>query len=140
MDHRIVYANETGGVTVLIPALASGMSLEQIAAKDVPSGRPHRIVHVNDIPSDRTFRNAWVLRNNRIEHDMDKAKAIAHDKRRAARAAEFAPLDIEATIPAKAAAAEAKRQIIRDKYDRVQTQIDACATLEDLKRIMDEMK
>ena len=42
-----------------------------------------------------------------IRINLDKAKAIAHDKRRAVRAAEFAPLDIEATIPAKADAAEA---------------------------------
>ena len=49
-------------------------------------------------------------------------------------------LDIEATIPAKAAAAEAKRQNIRDKYDQVQAQIDACASPDALKRIMDEMK
>lgn len=75
-----------------------------------------------------------------IRINMDKAKAIAHDRRRTVRAAEFAPLDIEATIPAKAAAAEAKRQAIRDKYDRIQTQIDACITPDDLKRIMGEMK
>lgn len=74
-----------------------------------------------------------------IRINLDKAKVIAHDKRRAARAAEFAPLDIEATIPAKAAMAEAKRQNIRDKYDTLQTQIDACATPDDLKRIMDAM-
>lgn len=75
-----------------------------------------------------------------IRINMDKAKAIAHDMRRAARAVEFAPLDIEATIPAKAAAAEVKRQAIRDKYDQVQAQIDACASPDALKRIMDEMK
>ena len=39
--------------------------------------------------------------------NIDKAKTIAHDKRRAARAAEFAPLDVKATIPSEAAAAEA---------------------------------
>ena len=75
-----------------------------------------------------------------IRINLDKAKAIAHDRRRAVRAKEFAPLDIEATIPAKAAMAEAKRQNIRDKYDRVQAQIDACASPDALKRIMDEMK
>ncbi len=75
-----------------------------------------------------------------IRINMDKAKAVAHDKRRKVRANEFAPLDIEATIPSKAAAAEAKRQNIRDKYDQVQAQIDACATPDALKRIMDELK
>jgi len=32
---------------------------EWIAAKDVPEGKPYKIVDVSDIPSDRTFRNAW---------------------------------------------------------------------------------
>lgn len=75
-----------------------------------------------------------------IRINLDKAKVIAHDKRRAVRAEEFAPLDIEATIPAKAAMAEAKRQNIRDKYDTLQIQIDACASPDALKHIMDEMK
>jgi hypothetical protein len=65
--------------------------------------------------------------------NLDKAKHIAHDKRRAARAVEFAPLDIEATIPAKAAAAETARQAIRDKYATIQTNIDAAQTVDELK-------
>jgi hypothetical protein len=51
-----------------------------------------------------------------ITVNLQKAKNIANDKRRAARSAEFAPLDIKATIPSEAAAAEAERQVIRDKY------------------------
>lgn len=74
-----------------------------------------------------------------IRINMDKAKALVHDKRRAVRAAEFAPLDVEATIPAKAAVAEAKRQVIRDKYAGLQNQIDACRTVDDLKTILDAM-
>jgi hypothetical protein len=35
------------------------MTIEEIAAKDVPAGKPFKIVDVSDIPSDRTFRNAW---------------------------------------------------------------------------------
>lgn len=64
---------------------------------------------------------------------IDKAKDIAHTMRRAARAAEFAPLDIKATIPSEAAAAEAARQFIRDKYASVQTAIDAATTPEAIK-------
>jgi hypothetical protein len=59
-----------------------------------------------------------------ITINLDKAKAVAHDKRRAARAAEFAPLDIKATIPSEAVAAEAARQAIRDKYAVIQVDID----------------
>ena len=68
--------------------------------------------------------------------DINKAKAIAHDTRRAARAAEFAPLDVKATIPSEAAAAEAARQAIRDKYAAMQTQMDAAQTPEQLKALM----
>ena len=68
--------------------------------------------------------------------NIDKAKAIVHDKRRAARSAEFAPLDVEATIPAKAAQAEAKRQVIRDKYDAMQVAIDAAADVAALKALL----
>jgi hypothetical protein len=69
--------------------------------------------------------------------NIDKAKTIAHDKRRAARAAEFAPLDVKATIPSEAAAAEAARQAVRDKYATVQTQIDAAADVAALKTIVE---
>ena len=68
-----------------------------------------------------------------ITINIDKAKSVAHDMRRAARAAEFAPLDIKATIPSEAAAAEAARQFIRDKYASVQTAIDAATTVDDIK-------
>lgn len=74
-----------------------------------------------------------------ISVNIEKAKAIVHDKRRTARAAEFAPLDIEATIPAKAAEAEAKRQAIRDKYAELQQQIDAAADVDVLKAIVENL-
>jgi hypothetical protein len=69
--------------------------------------------------------------------DLSKAKTIAHDKRRAARAAEFAPLDLKATIPSEAAAAEAARAEVRAKYAEVQNQIDAAADVGALKTIVE---
>ena len=71
--------------------------------------------------------------------NVTKAKAVVHDKRRAARAAEFAPLDIKATIPAEAAAAEAARQAIRDKYAAMQTEIDSAPGVPELKLIADAL-
>ena len=68
-----------------------------------------------------------------IAINLDKAKAIAHDKRRAARAAEFAPLDIKATIPSEAAAAESARQAVRDKYATMQSAIDAASDVDAIK-------
>ena len=74
-----------------------------------------------------------------IAINIDKAKAIAHDKRRAARAAEFAPLDIKATIPSEAVAAEAARQAIRDKYAVIQSDIDSAPGVPELKLIADSL-
>jgi hypothetical protein len=68
--------------------------------------------------------------------DLNKAKSIAHDKRRAARSAEFAPLDIKATIPSEAQAAETARQVVRSKYATMQTQMDAATTVEELKDLL----
>ena len=69
--------------------------------------------------------------------NIDKAKTIAHDKRRAARAAEFAPLDLKATIPFEAVAAEAARQTVREKYATMQSQIEAAADVAALKTIVE---
>lgn len=66
--------------------------------------------------------------------NLNKAKDIAHDVRRAKRAEEFAPLDIKATIPAEAAAAEAARQAVREKYAEMQEAIDAATTPEEIKQ------
>lgn len=59
MNSRIIYPNDEGGVAVIIPAPECGLSIEEIAAKDVPAGKPYKIVDVSDIPEDRTFRAAW---------------------------------------------------------------------------------
>lgn len=59
MNKRIIYQTDEGGVAVIIPAAECGLTVEQIAAKDVPAGKPYKIVGVSDIPEDRTFRNAW---------------------------------------------------------------------------------
>ena len=59
MDKRIVYQNDEGGISIIVPADECGLTIEEIAAKDVPQGKAYHIVDVSDIPTDRTFRNAW---------------------------------------------------------------------------------
>jgi hypothetical protein len=71
-----------------------------------------------------------------IKINLDKAKDIAHEKRRSARAEEFAPLDIKATIPSEAQAAEAARQAVRDKYAALQDQMNAAQTVDELKALL----
>ena len=59
MNQRIIYPTDDNGVAVIIPAAECGLSIEEIAAKDVPAGKPFKIVDVSDIPEDRLFRAAW---------------------------------------------------------------------------------
>jgi hypothetical protein len=61
MNQYIIYPNDEGGVSIIVPSpeYLRTHTIEQLAAKDVPEGKPFQIVDVADIPSDRTFRNAW---------------------------------------------------------------------------------
>ena len=63
MNQRIMFQNDEGGVSVIVPSpnCLKEHSIEEIAAKDVPAGKPYKIVSVDDIPLDRTFRNAWTV-------------------------------------------------------------------------------
>jgi hypothetical protein len=61
MTQRIIYSNDEGGVSILIPTEEYLLehTIEELALKDVPEGKPFQIVDAADIPTDRTFRNAW---------------------------------------------------------------------------------
>jgi hypothetical protein len=60
MDKRIIYKNTDGTIEIIIPA-DCGLTIEQIAQKDVPTGLKYKIVNASDILSDRTFRDAWTI-------------------------------------------------------------------------------
>jgi hypothetical protein len=135
---RIIYQNETGGVSIIIPTESV-----ELALKDVPEGVAYEIVDKTDIPEDRTFRGAWVMGSagwGWIQEDLDKCKEIGHDIRRTQRAEEFKPFDevIMKQIPgADAAVAEEARQTIREKYSDVQDAIDAAETPDDIKAALE---
>ena len=123
MEQRIVFDNGNGGVGVIVPAPDSGLTIEQILAKDAPEGAV--IVDASEIPDDRTFRDAWRKDGAAVSTDMPAARDIAHTARRAARSDLFKPLDIKATIPDEMEQAEADRQDIRDRFAEIQVSIDA---------------
>ena len=61
MIQRIIYQTDEGGVAIIIPTpeAIEQHGVEAIALKDVPHGKPFKIVDAETIPSDRTFRAAW---------------------------------------------------------------------------------
>lgn len=60
---KIIYKNESGGVSIVTPNnhYTTLDELQQLAKKDVPTGLPYKIVEDSEIPTDRTFRNAWTV-------------------------------------------------------------------------------
>ena len=140
---RIVYKADSG-VSIVIPspeALAA-MTIEEIAARDIPAGVEYTIVSADDLPADRTFRDAWRQNGSSVDVDLPAAKTIAHTHRRIKRSEEFEPHDriIAAQIPGESAsAAEAARSQIRQKYAVLQEQIDLAGSTADLQSVYDRM-
>lgn len=73
----IIYKKDEGGVAVLIPTeeCLQSHTIQEIAEKDVPAGKPYKIVSADDIPSDRTFRDAWEVE----EDDLTDGVGSEHD-------------------------------------------------------------
>lgn len=137
---KIIYANEQGGVSIVWPVLESGLTLEEIISQNVPKGAEYEIVEDGAIPADRTFRGAWEKVGSEIATNISKAKEISHEFRRETRAKEFAPFDVQATIPSLADKAELERQKIREKYSNIQNEIDSAVSEEVLKTIHKELE
>ena len=59
--NRIIYKNQDNSVAVLIPAqeVLYSLGIEAIAEKDVPKDLPYWLTTADQIPSDRSDRNAW---------------------------------------------------------------------------------
>ena len=127
------------GVAITTPT--GEVPIEQVAQQVAPDGI-YAIVTADQIPSDTTFRGAWVYADGSIEIDLDRAKAIGHDLRRKQRNAAFAPLDdlIAKQIPGvDFAEVEAKRQAIRDQYADVQVAINAAESPDEIKTALQEV-
>ena len=65
MDKRIIYKKDDETIGIIVPANC-GLTVEQIAQKDVPTGKSYKIVNVSDISTDRTFRNAWTIDDSEL--------------------------------------------------------------------------
>ena len=71
MDKRIIYKNTDRSISIIIPA-DCGLTVEQIAQKDVPTGLNYKIVDVSEVPSDREFRDAWTIDDAELTDGVGK--------------------------------------------------------------------
>lgn len=65
MAKRIIFKN-SNGVAVVVPSPHWKGTMDELAKKDVPTGKKYKIVDASDIPSDRTFRNAWEVDESQL--------------------------------------------------------------------------
>lgn len=142
MDKRVIYVrqDEPNKLGVLIP-MNCGLTVEEIANKDLPSGTLFAIVNKEEVPVDFDLMDAWEFNegNTAVVINLNKAKDIVHEIRRRARVVEMAPLDTKSTIPSEAVAAEEARQVLRDKYAGLQADIDTATDVDALKAIMEQL-
>ena len=116
---KIIYTNDNGNMVVVTP-VSTELTVDEIAAKDVPAGKSYTILEDAQVPTDRSFRDAWALSDGSIQVDMTKAKDLMRDKIREVRKNLLAAEDVTfmravetADADAQAASA-ARKQALRD--------------------------
>jgi len=148
-DKRIVYQGENGRAVVVIPDpnfLAKGKTLDDVLIKCVPENcrDSANVVEIDTVPSDRTFRNAWVTEQGKsVEIDLAKAKDLAKDKVRQARTPKFQELDIAYQRADEAGDADAKAAVVVKKQTArdatADTKITNADSVDNLKTGMNEV-
>lgn len=59
MNEIIIFPNDEGHLTFVYPAPECGLTVQEIAKKDVPAGKPYLIVDDEFVPKDHTFFEAF---------------------------------------------------------------------------------
>ena len=134
MAQVIVHTNDAGFASITRATAEWKGTLSELATKMNLSN--YEIVDESKLPSERTFRNAWVKGSGVVTEDVTKAKVIAHKTRREKRAEEFKPHDdvIALDIPGSdTSGAETSRAAIRTKYATMQTNIDNATNIAGIK-------
>ena len=63
MPQVIIYKQDNGVVAIIRPTeeALNIYGIEAIALKDVPAGKPFKIIDASEIPADRSQRDAWTV-------------------------------------------------------------------------------
>lgn len=135
MSTVIVYNLPSGIAATTIPVLDCGLTLEQIIAKDIPSGVSYIVVDSSTLPQDFTFRDAWELVNEEVIISLAKAKEVTKKRLRYEREPLLAAQDVlfnkALESNADTSAIIAEKQRLRD----ITKLADQTTTLEQLKNI-----
>tara|TARA_R110000772_G_scaffold125435_1_gene232142 strand:- start:733 stop:1179 length:447 start_codon:yes stop_codon:yes gene_type:complete len=97
---KIIYKNDQGNLSIVMPTeeALQHMSIYEIAKKDVPTGKNFKIINSFELPLDKTFRDAWTIKDLKIIVNLDKAKEIWKNTIRKHRILALKKLDTELII------------------------------------------
>jgi hypothetical protein len=136
MNQAIIYPQKNGVIAVIIPSaefLETNL-IEDLAAKEVPAGVVYSIIDIDDIPKDRTFRDAWEYGDS-ININFSKAQTVTKERLRRERTPLLTALDVEfqraQETQADTSQIVAEKQRLRD----ITKMVDKAKTLDDLKAI-----
>ena len=78
---KIIYKNNDGGIAIVSPTqeALSFMTIDEIAQKDVPTGKPYKIINDNDIPTDRSYRDAWTINDSELTDGVGADYGVGSD-------------------------------------------------------------
>ena len=131
---RIIYETETG-ISIIVPS--GELSIEKVFDKDVPEQYKStaKIVEDSEILTDRTFRDAWELKNGKIIENIEKAKEIHKEKLREERK----PLLEEQDVLYMKALENGNdtKEIVNEKQRLrdITKQVDLCKTIAEIKKV-----
>lgn len=135
INQRIIFQTEDGGVAIIIPSPDCGLTVDEIAKKDVPEGIPYKIVDVADIPEDRHFRNAWEMDSKSVKVNLAKAKEVTKENLRIDRAPLFQTLDVEFQRAVEKGADTTSIVKEKDRLRDITKLADLAGSLEELRKI-----
>jgi hypothetical protein len=90
---RIVYVNDQGNLAVVTPVANCGLTLEEIISRSIPADKEYHVIDSSHIPTDRSFRGAWVMGVNGVIEDIEKSKVIHLERIREYRNLKLEQLD-----------------------------------------------
>jgi len=121
---KIVYSHPDGTIAIVHPVINTHPSREEITEEEAeqrawdalpPEAIDPAFVSADDIPKDRTFRNAWICDKGKIEHDLEKCKEMHCDTMRAARAPKLAALDVAYMRALEQGDTAAQKEVVEQK-------------------------
>lgn len=143
MATKIVYTNEKGIASIVIPSPNFKGSMKELASRVVPAGISYKIIDDSTFPVERRYRDAWVLSGEKLDIDMPKARAIFLDNVRVLRNAKLSELDVEVVKAVEKGESTTslaiEKQRLRDLPETLSKDLEKCTTVEEFKDIKVEI-